>query len=90
MAKARITFEHNAETGKRDIHIDYESDPSSMPHEHEDEHRKIVNKIIDVKSLKDENGVEVDRNQPVVKGETGDDEVAERARLQERAGLKKQ
>ncbi|MCP4750858.1 MAG: hypothetical protein GY866_08195 [Proteobacteria bacterium] len=64
MSKVRITFEYNNKTGKRDLHIDYESDPSALPHEHQEEHRDIVNRIIDLQSMEEDQDVEVDREEP--------------------------
>ncbi len=46
MAKAKITFDYNNKTGKREIHIDYQSDPDKLAHEHEREHSRIVRELI--------------------------------------------
>ena len=66
MSKARIIFEYNNKTGKKDIHIDYESDPSSLPYEHEEEHRNIVKRVINTKSLQGDKDVEVTRPEPEI------------------------
>ena len=90
MAKAKITFEHNSQTGKRDIHIDYESDPSAMPYEHEDEHRDLVNRIIDLKEMQEERENEITREEPgkepplSVREEEEGTRVRERTRERER------
>ncbi len=85
MSQARITFERNEKTGKRELNIDYESDPSAMPHEHEDEHRDFVKKVIDLKKIKEEEEVAVTRQEPEVKDEPTDMEEEERKRERERA-----
>ncbi len=46
MARAKITFEYNNQTGRRDIHIDYTSDPDALAHEHEKEHAGIVRELL--------------------------------------------
>ena len=86
MPKARISFEYNDKTGKRDIHIDYESDPSALPYEHEDEHSDLVNRILDVKSIREskDQDVVVTREQPKAEPESNQSEPKERTRLQAR------
>lgn len=56
MPNATITFKYNNKTGKKDILIDYDSDPSLLPHEHESGHRELVQKIIDLDQLAEEPG----------------------------------
>ena len=34
-------------TGKREIVIDYASDADALPMEHEDEHRRLADKVVD-------------------------------------------
>lgn len=34
-------------TGKREIVIDYSSDADALPMEHEDEHRRLANKVVE-------------------------------------------
>lgn len=46
MAEINIRLIYNLETGKKDIYIDFESDPDMLPIEHEDAHRDIVEKLI--------------------------------------------
>ncbi|MBF0398643.1 MAG: hypothetical protein HQK78_17845 [Desulfobacterales bacterium] len=61
MANVRITFEYNEMTGRREINIDYESDSSTLPFEHENEHRKIAEKILNLKALQDSDYIEEER-----------------------------
>lgn len=46
MANIEIRFRMNMRTGKKDIFIDVESDDDAMRHEHERDHKKIVERII--------------------------------------------
>ena len=46
MAKIKITFEYNDETGKRLINVDYTSDPDALAWEHEKEHARIVKELV--------------------------------------------
>jgi hypothetical protein len=39
-------------TGKKDVIIKYESDPDALPMEHEEEHRRIVDRLIEGGALK--------------------------------------
>ena len=46
MAEIQIKFRHNPKTGKRDMIINYESDQDALPHEHERDHRALIEKLI--------------------------------------------
>lgn len=46
MAKVKITYDYNNKTGKREIHIDYQSDPDALAYEHEKEHARIVGELV--------------------------------------------
>ena len=61
MAKATIIFVRNEKTGKRDIQIEYQSDLSAMPYEHEEEHRRLVGQLIDLEEVNEE--IEVSREE---------------------------
>jgi len=41
-----IRFRMNMRTGKKDILIDFESDEDAMRHEHEQAHKKIIQRLI--------------------------------------------
>lgn len=47
MARITIRLIVNPETRKRDVVIDYESDQDAMAMEHEDDHGKIVDQLIE-------------------------------------------
>lgn len=46
MAEIQIRFRMNMKTGKKDILIDYESEEDAMRHEHERDHKRIVEQLI--------------------------------------------
>lgn len=66
MAELTIALRRDPQTGKQDIHISLSSDPDALPHEHEDMHRALVEKLVGKGVLKaDEIGkVVVTREQP--------------------------
>jgi hypothetical protein len=46
MAEMTIRLRCDPTTGKKDIIISLRSDPDSLPHEHEQRHRALVEKLI--------------------------------------------
>ena len=46
MAEINLRLVYNKNTSKHDIYIDYESDADALPFEHEQEHKDIVQSII--------------------------------------------
>ena len=66
MGDISIRFRMNMQTGKKDITIDYESDEDAMRHEHEKDHRNIVERIVGTGLLEAEEvgEVHVERSQP--------------------------
>ncbi len=46
MGQIEIRFRMNMGTGKKDIFIEFESDEDAMRHEHERDHKKIVEQLI--------------------------------------------
>lgn len=47
MAEMTIRLRVNPETGKQDIVVSLRSDEDSMPHEHENQHQQLVEKLIE-------------------------------------------
>lgn len=47
MAEMTIRLRTDPETGKRDIVVTLKSDEDSLPHEHEQQHRALVDKLIE-------------------------------------------
>jgi hypothetical protein len=60
MADVTIRFRHNPSTGKRELVINYESDDDALPHEHERDHRALVEKVLG-RALTDEDHVVIER-----------------------------
>ena len=46
MAELTIELRRDARTGKHDILIHLESDADALPHEHEQHHRELVERIV--------------------------------------------
>ena len=46
MAEMTISLRRDPTTGKQDIHISLRSDEDALPHEHEQMHRALVEKLI--------------------------------------------
>ena len=47
MAEMTIQLRINPETGKKDIIVSLSSDDDALPHEHEQQHRQLVDKLIE-------------------------------------------
>ncbi len=47
MPSARIRLHVDATTKKRTVVISYESDEDALPHEHEEAHRALVDKLLE-------------------------------------------
>lgn len=47
MAEMTIQLKTNPETGKKDIIVSLHSDDDALPHEHEQQHRQLVDKLIE-------------------------------------------
>ena len=59
MAELNIRLTYNRQTGRHDIFVDYESDADSLPFEHEEDHRALVDKIISSTGMSEEDFGEV-------------------------------
>ena len=59
MAELNIRLTYNRQTGRHDIFVDYESDVDSLPFEHEEDHRALVEKIISSTGMSEEDFGEV-------------------------------
>ena len=60
MAEITIRFRHNKQTGKKELVIHLESDSDVMSHEHETDHRRLVESLIGQK-VDDDTTVVVER-----------------------------
>ena len=47
MAEMTIRLRCDPATGKKDIIVSLRSDPDALPHEHEQQHRALVDKLIE-------------------------------------------
>lgn len=52
MAEMTIQLRVDPTTGKKNVVITYESDADAMPMEHEDEHRELIDKLLEGGVLK--------------------------------------
>jgi len=52
MAEMTIRLRTNPETGKKDIIVSLRSDEDALPHEHEQQHRNLMDKLIEGGLLK--------------------------------------
>ncbi|MCA9669534.1 MAG: hypothetical protein KC503_28260 [Myxococcales bacterium] len=52
MAELTIRLRVDPQTGKKDVIISYEADDDAMPLEHEDEHKSLVDRLIEGGALK--------------------------------------
>ncbi len=79
MATVTIRLIVDASTGKKNVVIGYESDADALPMEHEDDHKLIVNKLIEGGTLSaaDLGQIIVERDQPAIAKQ--DEEEAEPA-----------
>ena len=70
MADITIRLVANAETGKKDIYIDYHSDRDALPIEHEQDHRGIVEALLGRGVLRPDavGDITVSRVEPVAGG----------------------
>jgi hypothetical protein len=77
MADLILRLRVDPATGRREVVIDYASDSDALPIEHEDEHRRLADKVIEG-GLKNEN-VEVSRETeaPATATPAGSEPVAE-------------
>jgi len=79
MAEINIRLVFNLETGKKDIFVDFESDPDALPFEHEEAHRDIVRQLIgqNVVAEGEVGEVVISRVEPQRAGRTQVEESAE-------------
>jgi hypothetical protein len=79
MADVTIRFKHNPKTGKRELLISYDSEEDALPHEHERDHRALVEKVLG-RAIGDDETIVVER----VKKEAAPTETAESAAAAQR------
>lgn len=80
MAELNIRLQIDPDTGKKNLIIEYESDSDMLPIEHEEEHRRLINELVEGGVVKAEElgKVVVKREHGAqVEVEQGEDEQAE-------------
>jgi hypothetical protein len=84
MASATLKLSVDPATGKRTITISYASDSDALPHEHEEAHRQVVEKLFEGGIAKPGDTIVVAREGEKTTGEVPQDEqAAERQRTRE-------
>ena len=63
MAEMTIRLRINPETGMKDIHIALRSDADALPHEHEQDHKKLVESLLGMPLTDDMGEIVVERVQ---------------------------
>lgn len=67
MAEVTIRFRHNPKTGRRELVISYESESDTLPHEHERDHRAMVEQLLGMPVTDELGDIVVER---IEKGQT--------------------
>jgi hypothetical protein len=78
MASATLRLSVDPLTGKRTITVSYASDAEALPHEHEDAHREVVEKLFEGGIAKPGDTILVEREATGTKGDVvqGEAEIA--------------
>lgn len=63
MPEMTIRLEVDPDTGRKRVRVAYESDADALPMEHEQEHRALVNKLLEDGLIDDPDQVVVDREE---------------------------
>lgn len=87
MAELNIHLQIDPETGKKNLIIEYDADPDMLPLEHEDEHRRLVNEIVEGGLVKAEElgKVIVKRDGTVVQVEAEAEQADERESIENKS-----
>jgi hypothetical protein len=86
MAEVTIKFRYNPATGKRELIIGYESDSDTLPHEHEQDHRALAEKLLGQKLGDDVGNIVVERvrkDGTVIEGEAAREAERQRAAVKQ-------
>jgi len=84
MPSATLRLTVDPATGKRTITVSYASDADALPHEHEDAHRQVVEKLFEGGIAKPGDAIVVAREGEPVTGERAEGEPStERQRTRE-------
>ena len=61
MPSATLRLSIDPQTGKRTVTISYASDSDALPHEHEDAHREVVEKLFETGMIGADDAILVER-----------------------------
>lgn len=86
MASATLRLSVDPTTGKRTITISYASDADMLPHEHEDAHREVVEKLFEGGIAKPGDDIVVEREGAAAPGDVTQGEQAAAEKQTNRAG----
>ncbi len=89
MPHVTIRLEVDPVTRKKTVILSYESDPGALPAEHEEEHRRIVDRLIEGGALKahELGKIVVEREQEPLRETAGaDDQTPQRESAKGRSG----
>lgn len=86
MAEVTLRLRHNPKTGVREIVVHYESDDDALAHEHERDHRAMVEDLLGVPVGAIADTVVVERLSAKAKAELAESATATRAAEAEGAG----
>ena len=67
MAELNIRLQIDPQTGKKNLIIEYDSDSDMLPMEHEEEHRRLINELVEGGMVKAE-----DLGKVIVQRDTGE------------------
>jgi hypothetical protein len=73
MAEVTIRFRSNPRTGKRELVVSYTSDEDALAHEHERDHRALVERLLGVPVTEDMGDIVVERVDKRAAGDPGDE-----------------
>lgn len=73
-------------TGKKTLVADYHSDEDALPHEHEEEHRRLVKKLVEGVPLEAGGGLEVGRESQGAPAIDGEVPAGEREAVEQKDG----
>jgi len=74
MAELNIRLQIDPETGKKNLIIEYESDSDMLPMEHEEEHRRLIDELVEGGVVKAE-----ELGKVIVKRESGEQAAVDEA-----------
>lgn len=84
MPELTLKLTIDPKTGKKTLVADYHSDADALPHEHEDEHRRLVRKLVEGLPLDGSGDIIVERESESAADVEHDDRNAERETVEQK------